>query len=645
MLALQIDDPTMLEFLFRRGRKPAADAPPDTGVLDALIAEGNAREDGGDTTGALETYRQALSMAGGPYWRAYLNIGNALRRLDRLADAIEHYREAARLAPDQAGAHLNLGTALLRTGDLPAAASSFRAAIDLRPAWPEAWFGLARALESSSCDEQAIDAYRTVLREAAGHAAAAAGLARLLMRSGRGREAREVLERTLTGEGRPEQVLSAYAEILRQSGEAERALDYCREASMQAPGDLAIFSDYLFTLNLVDDIDAGLVLDEHRRYGRLIGNSTQRLPSRDPRADVDRLRVGYVSPDFRRHPIACFIQPVLGNHDQRKVEVFCYHNHVDRDEVTERIQSYAEHWRDVAGITDEGLAELIASDGIDVLVDLAGHTSGGRLPVFARKPAPVQITWLGYLCTTGVDAIDFRICDAHTDPPGIGEGQQVETPLRMPHAQWCYRPQVAIPAPSKLPMLDNGYCTFGSFNQASKLNEHVIETWTHLLSELPHSRLRILGITDDIQRASIIQAFEHAGVAASRIDVLKRVSIEEYFECYRSVDVALDTFPYNGATTTCDALIMGVPVATVEGERAISRGCASLLATLGLHEWIVASRDLLLPMVRRLIEEPPHLATLRETLPERMRASPLMDAERFVTDLEHAYLTAWRSRA
>jgi len=631
----------MMDFFFRRKQQvPTASAPHDFAALDALIAEGNSLEDDGNVDGALALYRRATSMTDPPYWRACLNVGNALRRLDQLVEAIEQYREATRLAPDQAGPHLNLGTALLRSGDPAGAERSYRAAIDLRPTWPEAWFGLARALENSPATDPAIDAYRIALEHAPGHAAAAAALARMLMRRGQGRDAREALDRALAVDCNAAPVLSAYAEVLRQAGEPEHAVEYCRAALARQPDDLDALSDYLFTINLVDGIDPGVILDEHRRYGRAAAARAPSVQARAARDRRERLCVGYVSPDFRRHPMACFIRPVLENHDRNVVDVFCYHDYAGRDEVTERIESCADHWRDVAGDTDEQLARRIAADDIDILVDLAGHTSGNRLPVFARKPAPVQFTWLGYLCTTGVHAIDYRICDARTDPPGA-ERWQVETPARMLHSQWCYQPPIELPPPSRLPMLDNGYCTFGSFNQPAKLNARVIETWARLLAALPRSRLRVVGVTDDVHEASIRSTLETSGVAASRVDVLGRIPIEDYFDCYRSVDVALDTFPYNGATTTCDALIMGVPVATIEGERAISRGCASLLATLGLDEWIAPSRGQFIAMLQLLVGDPARLAALREALPARMRASPLMDARRFVADLERIYRKAW----
>ena len=289
--------------------------------------------------------------------------------------------------------------------------------------------------------------------------------------------------------------------------------------------------------------------------------------------------------------MSCFIEPLLRHHDRSVVDVHCYYNHDARDDIAERFAGLSDHWLDIAGLDDDAVAQRIADDGIDILVDLAGHTSGGRLGVFARKPAPLQFTWLGYLCTTGVEAIDCRLCDAHTDPPGRAESWQSEKPARLPNAQWCYQPQVSPPQPGALPRLANGYWTFGSFNQASKLNTRLLQTWARLLAAIPESHLRFVGITQPLMDEKIRAIFSAQGVAGDRVEIIGRVPIDDYFSQYRSIDIALDSLPYNGATTTCDALLMGVPVATVVGERAISRGGVSLLSTVGLGDWIASSSD------------------------------------------------------
>ena len=266
--------------------------------------------------------------------------------------------------------------------------------------------------------------------------------------------------------------------------------------------------------------------------------------------------------------------------------------------------------------------------------------------MLAAKPAPVQFTWLGYLCTTGLSTIDYRLCDTHTDPVGVAERWQTETPERLPDSQWCYQPQVEIPGPSPLPMLRNGHCTFGSFNQESKLNAVALDAWADVMSAIPNSRLRVIGISCDVVEDRIRCCLEARGIGPERLDVLGRVPIDAYFQCYREVDIALDSFPYNGATTTCDALLMGVPVATVAGARAIARGGASILTTAGLQDWIADSPAALPDLLRSRVADTAGLVRLRANLPERTRSSPLMDAARFARNVEAIYEAAWkRARA
>lgn len=632
----------MIKFPF--GRKADRQEPPseaDRRSLDDLLVRGNHLEDSGDLTGALRLYQQAAD-AQPPYWRAFLNLGNALRKQDLLDRAIENYRIAVRLDPDQGGAHQNLATALLRTGNAEAAEASYRSAIAVRPDWDEAWFGLGCALEQGKSGGGAILAYRQALALNPRHSASACCVARLLAREGDGSSARDVLALFLQASPDDAQVLNALAEILKQSGEADAAVALYRRRMALRDDDFETFSNYLFTLNLDDGTVPDFLFEEHVRFGRLLAERTRRItPATEAEADK-RLRIGYVSPDFRRHSVSCFVEPVLEHHDRSGFEIYCYYDHSDRDDITRRFAGLADHWREIAGIDDERVAQTIIADEVDILVDLAGHTSGNRLSLFARKPAPLQFSWLGYLCTTGLEAIDFRVCDAATDPPGQTEKWQTETPARLPHSQWCYHPQSELPPISSLPMLRNGYCTFGSFNQAAKLNRDLLQLWAHALSTIPASRLRIIGITDRVHRQAIQDIFALQGVARERLDILGRLDLAEYFSSYGDVDIALDSLPYNGATTTCDALIMGVPVATVAGERSIERGGASLLGTLQLDAWIARSRNDFASMLQRQLRSVEELARLRAELRTRMLVSPLMDEPRFTRDLEDLLRKAWR---
>jgi predicted O-linked N-acetylglucosamine transferase (SPINDLY family) len=629
-----------MKFLFRR-RAASVDPAPDLAASQDLVTEGNALEDAGDIEGARVLYERAIAAAPGA-WRAHLNLGNALRSLGRLDEAAAEYRHAIELEPEAPGPHFNLGNVLVAMGDATTAAESYRTALRLRPGWPEGWFGLACALDRQDAVDEAIEACEKALSLKRDHADTVALLAGLLQRGGDAKQAAARLDDALGSAPHSLALLRAKAEIAKQVGHAGEAVDAYRRAVALDPGDLALRNAFLFALNFDESLDAAAILAEHRAFGEELAARIARTRVRAPRDASRRLRVGYLSPDFRRHSVSCFVEPLLRHHDRNAVEVHCYYNHAARDEITQRFMTLADGWHDIVALDDDEVARQIVDDGIDILVDLAGHTTGNRLAVFARKPAPLQFTWLGYLGTTGLRTIDYRLCDARTDPPGVAEKWQVETPARLPDAQWCYQPQVVLPDATPLPRLSRGHWTFGSFNQASKLNPHLLRTWAALLAAIPESRLRIVGAANDLFEANTRAIFANAGIAAERLELIGRVEIDAYFSTYADVDIALDAFPYNGATTTCDALLMGVPVATIAGDRAIARGGMSLLGVLGLDDWIAGSHEALIPMLQRLTADPEHVASLRAELPQRMRASPLMDGPRFARSVEAVFRDAWR---
>jgi predicted O-linked N-acetylglucosamine transferase (SPINDLY family) len=629
-----------MKFLFRR-RATRDDTAPDATATDELIAEGNALEDVGDIEAARSCYERAVAAAP-EVWRARLNLGNALRGLGRFDEAAAQYRKAIALKPDAAGAHFNLGNVLVASGDAAAATKSYRTALQFRPDWAEGWFGLACALDRQAAINEAIAACEKALSLQPDHAQAVALLTGLLQRKGDARQAAVRLDDALRRSPDSLALLRAKAEFEKQIGHAAEAVDAYRRAIAVDPDDLSLQNAFLFALNLDESLDAPSILAEHRAFGDRMAARVTPVRVRAPRDASRRLRIGYLSPDFRRHSVSCFVEPLLRHHDRDAVEVHCYYNHDARDEITERFMALADHWHDIVDADDDEVARRIVDDGIDILVDLAGHTTGNRLAVFARKPAPLQFTWLGYLGTTGLRAIDHRLCDARTDPPGVAEHWHVEAPARLPDAQWCYQPQVALPDAAPLPRLARGYWTFGSFNQATKLNPHLLRTWAGLLAAIPESRLRIVGAANDLFETNTRAIFANAGVAADRLDLVSRVDIDAYFSTYADVDIALDAFPYNGATTTCDALLLGVPVATIAGDRAIARGGKSLLGVLGLDGWIVESHEALVPMLQQQIADRERIAALRAALPQRMRASPLMDGPRFARSVEAAFRDAWR---
>jgi len=357
------------------------------------------------------------------------------------------------------------------------------------------------------------------------------------------------------------------------------------------------------------------------------------------------LRVGYVSPDFRRHPVASFIEPILAAHDRKRFEVFCYAVHLKPDAVTARLKALADHWREIGSLDAEAAANLIREDGIDVLVDLAGHTANNRLAVFARKPAPMQATYLGYPGSTGLPAIDWRITDAVADPLGAAEALHTEKLMRLPETFQCFQKPSDAPAIGPVPMLKAGHVTFASFNMLAKVHPALVARWAGILHAVENSRLvlKAAPFRDAGTRAHYHAMFATHGIAAERIELLGYIqSPAAHFALYNRIDVALDTDPYNGATTTCEALWMGVPVVTLAGRSHVGRVGTALLTHLGLEDLIAATPEDYVARAVSLARDPAKLASLRETLRPRMEASSLTDPARFTKALEDAYREMWR---
>lgn len=406
-------------------------------------------------------------------------------------------------------------------------------------------------------------------------------------------------------------------------------------------------SGFLFLLCHHPNIDAETVFAEHRRWGDLYaGDLTPKsLPSpSDPGLDR-KLRIGYVSADFRRHALSYFIEPLLANHDRRRFDVFCYSNNRKTDEMTDRLRAYASQWRDIAGMSDEAAARLVSDDRIDILIDLSGHTARSRLLMFARKPAPVQISYVGYLNTTGLRTMDFRISDNRADPPGTSDVLHTEKILRMPDTQWCYRPPADAPEPSPLPALRRGFVTFGSLHRLTKVNPDVIELWARLLARQPGSELLIAGVPAGNVRQRICGQFASFGINAGRLHLFDRINFDDYMRLYEKIDIGLDAFPYNGATTTCESMWMGVPVITLSGRYAAARSGVSLLTSVGLPDLITNTPEQFIEIAGSLACSLQRLAELRSSLRDRMTRSPLMNEPAFARSFEGLLRSAYSASA
>jgi predicted O-linked N-acetylglucosamine transferase (SPINDLY family) len=433
---------------------------------------------------------------------------------------------------------------------------------------------------------------------------------------------------------------------LRDQGKLEEAMA-CYQCALQLKPDYAeARSNYLFTTQYRSGVTLSELAVVHAEYDRL---HAAPLRTARPLHQIDRdphrrLRVGFVSPDFGRHPVGYFLIRALENLDAGQIETVCYCDRIIKDDLTRRFQAAATKWRDVSGLSNERLAEQILEDRIDLLFDLAGHTASNRLLVFARKPAPIQITWIGYEGTTGLEAIDYILADRYT----ISAGQEVwyrEQVLRMPDGYVCYDPPRIAPEVGPLPASKNGYLRFGSFNNLAKITSQVVEIWAQVLHRVPGSRLvlKYRGLGDESVCQRYLGLFSAFGVEPSRMQLTPRSTYSEYLSAYGEVDIALDPFPFGGGVTTCDALWMGVPVVTCPGETFASRHCLSHLSSIGLTETIAWTLKEYVELAVSLAGDLPRLANLRAGLRKRMASSSLCDGKRFAANLMQVLRDAWQA--
>jgi predicted O-linked N-acetylglucosamine transferase (SPINDLY family) len=418
---------------------------------------------------------------------------------------------------------------------------------------------------------------------------------------------------------------------------------------------VANWQKQLFTLLRAGNLDPALITAEHRRLARLI-EADSSTPGATHANEVDpqrQLRVGYVSPDLRKHSVAHFIEPVLAHHDAAVVDVHCYYNGPPGDQVTDRIRGLSAHWVECASWTDQQLVERIRADAIDILVDLAGHTQGNRFLTFALKPAPVQIAYLGYPSSTELVAMDYRLTDEQAEPAGA-PCDSPDRPVALSPRMLVYRPpfgpngllgDAEVPV-ATAPCLERGFVTFGCCIELSKLSGQTITTWARLLAEVSGSvlLLKARGLEDPQQQQEWRARFARYGVAAERLRLMGRDEIElDHLHRYRDVDITLDTYPYNGVTTTCESLWMGVPVISMAGSAVASRMGLSILSAIGERRCIARDADEYVSKAVALAADPIRLNELRQGLRARLEASPLMDAPALTCSIEGAYRDAWRA--
>lgn len=542
------------------------------GYLDAYINLATVMVGIGQAEAAFGIYRDLLAADPGNVRLIFLT-GTAALNADALPEAEGYLRQHLLYQPRDAGSWNNLGLVLVRMGQVSAAINAFTKATAYRPDYAEAWFALAAAQEAAGAFEQAAATY-----------------------------------------------------------------EHARPLLADSTG---IDSNILMTLNYRDALPADAVYDAHRRWGAGYQQGLPPPPASAPLGPQPRggrrLRIGYVSPDFRLHSVAMFLLPLLEQHDRSRVEVFAYSNVEKSDFITDHVRRHVDHWRQISGVDPDTAAASIRADGVDILIDLAGHTARNRLDVFARRAAPVQMTWLGYPATTGLPAMDIRVTDAVSDPPGDAEHRHSERLVRLDGGFLCYRPLGPTPDPLPAPVLSRGQVSFGSFNALPKLNAATAALWARVLAAVPGSRLvlKAAPLVDAGMRRRVEGLFAAQGIAADRLTLLSHIPNHfGHLDAYGEIDIALDPIPYNGTTTTCEALWMGVPVLTLPGDRHAARVGASLLTAAGLTGWIAADEEDFVAKAVAMAAEPDRLAAVRQELRGLLTASGLCDAQRFARRFE-----------
>jgi predicted O-linked N-acetylglucosamine transferase (SPINDLY family) len=579
-----------------------------TAPADWHLHLGEARRGAGDRSGAEAAFRAAIQLDPA-FPEAYNALGQVLLDQQRIEEAAACFTRATELAPQLAQPQLNLGVARMMRGKFAEAVEPLRRAVAINPQLAPPWLNLGGALQSlRRIDEAANALERAVALEPTPHALNGLGLLRM-----------------------------AQARI-------DEAIATFRRAVELDPTGASTHSNLLLALNYAEDVDPEEFFAEHLRWAERHERPliAERRPHANERAPDRRLRVGYVSPDFKQHPVGLYIEPAIAGHRRDAFEVFCYSDVAAGDEVTARLQRAADVWRNISSTGDAQVAEIIRDDRIDILIDLAGHTARNRLRVFARKPAPVQVTYLGYSSTTGLAAMDYLLADAHLAPPGAHDRFATEKVVRLPHTCLCYVPPVTAIEDGPLPAHRAGYVTFASLNRLSKITARMFDGWIEIVISTPRSRL-ILHADPGRHLDALTARWRERGLSSDRLEIVGRMSLQEYFGVHRRIDVALDPFPHNGGTTSRDALFMGVPVITLAGQQPVSRMGLSALATIGLPELAADSLERYVALATALAGDLPRLAELRRTLRPRMAASPMMDAAGYVADLEAAYRAMWRT--
>ena len=595
----------------------------DPNHADTLVNMGLVLQDENKLDEAVAHYKKSIAVRPGSP-EAHFNLGNALKMQNKRDEAITSYLQTLAIKP-YPDAHINLGMILFERRLLDDAAMHFKEALKLQPDSLGALNNLAMTYNALNQYENAIACSEHALKidPSAMHALDTLDVAN------------KSLALTLTTLG------TTYKSL----GRMDDAISVLKRALSLDPAQALTYNNLLVTMIYAESVSPEQLFEESCNFGELIANPLIRnRPFINDKNPDRKLRVGYISPDFRNHAVNYFSEPLLTLHDSKKFEIFAYSNTEAIDSVTERLMKEVDHWRDIQFMNDDEAADLIESDKIDILVDLTGHTARNRLLVFARKPAPLQITWLGHPATSGMKAMDYRITDVHAEPSGMTEHLNVEKLWRLPDIFCCYKAHENSPdVIDHPPFEDNGYITFGCFNNFAKVTETVLKTWARILEQVPNSRLllEITGIDHPKFKEDVEHRLKDFGFPVERVTLEPRKKSNQ-FNLYNKIDIALDPFPCAGGTTSMDTMWMGVPLVTLSGKHFVSRMGVTILKNAGLPELITNSIDGYITTAVDLANDHARLKKMRHNLRDKVARSPLMDQKSFANNMETAYRDIWR---
>jgi predicted O-linked N-acetylglucosamine transferase (SPINDLY family) len=621
------------------------------GHPDALQMLGILAQQTGRGAEAVELLSRAVGHDPRSAIRHY-NLAKVLADNGRAADAIRHYRLAISWQPDFPAAWNNLGSLHNAADDVDAAIEAYRRCLNLKPDYAEARYNLGTALQKKGLWEESAAELQRALALRPNHADTYNNLGIALGELDRLDDAISTYRTGLAIQHEHEGLNSNLGAALRTAGQVRDSIIAFRRACARH-ADARAASNLLYALLLDPGSDEAAIREECRQWDRIYAEPLRRhrAPHENDRSPDRRLRIGYVSPDLGDHPVGRFMAPLLAHHDHQQFEIFVYCDHTRPDPIARQNRSHADAWRATDRMSDEQVARMVREDRIDILVDLVMHTSNNRLLVFARKPAPIQVSYLAYPGFTGLQTIDYRLTDPYLDPrvltplPPGGAGAEYsglfEEPFQLPHTFWCYTEPVEACELAPPPVLKSDHITFGCLNNFGKVSELLIDAWFRILRQTPGSRL-LVHARRGSHRDYLAARFQAEGIDPNRLEFVGFLKLPEYFRQYNQIDIALDTYPYAGGTTTCDALWMGVPVISLAGNLPISRGGASILSNVGLPELVAADVKEYVTIAHQSATDVPKLARLRSGMRQRMLASPLMNGPRFARDVETAYRQMWR---